>query len=252
MKRYHRGGDISYWSKDRIQLFNFMQSLGVPRKDDMLRVMISVLSFSHRRPRLLEIGGGLGAFTGMVLKKFPDARLVFVDGSEDMICNARRRLRRYRADPTFIQTDINQPGWYKQISGLFDAVVSTWCIHYLADDRQKPFFREVYRLIRPAGLFLFSCSIHPPARKFLQMYNGLEIKRIQQSFKKQGMDISVEQIKEMARKGHNRARINPACFDTYCLLMKQAGFSASACVWKYLFNTVFAAYKGKGRQQLLS
>ena len=39
MKRYAKGGDIRYWSKEKIKLFEFMQKMGVPRKTDMLNIM---------------------------------------------------------------------------------------------------------------------------------------------------------------------------------------------------------------------
>jgi SAM-dependent methyltransferase len=243
MKRYAKGGDIGYWSQERINLFEFMQKMGVPRKTDMLNVMISVLSFNKTEPRILEIGGGLGVFTRMVFKKFPKAQVVFTDGSPDMLFNAEKRLRRYKEQLTLNQIDINDPNWNKDIEGRFDAVVSSWCLHYLPDARQKPFFLEIYNSLRPGGKFLFSCSVDTDNRKFLKLYNGLEIARVKESFQKQGMEITEGQIKAMANKGHRKARINPASFETYFSLIRGARFSAYECIWKYLFNVVFEAYR---------
>jgi cyclopropane fatty-acyl-phospholipid synthase-like methyltransferase len=243
MKRYAKGGDIRYWSKEKIKLFEFMQKMGVPRKTDMLNVMLSVLSLNKAEPRILEIGGGLGAFTRMVFKKYPGARLVFTDGSSDMLLNAEKRLHRYKKQLTLSQININDPNWNKDIKGTFDAVVSSWCLHYLADTRQKPFFREIYHRLKPGGIFLFSCSVDTESRKFLNLYNGLEITRVKESFQKQGMEITEGQIRAMANKGHRKARINPARFEAYFSLIRNAGFSTSECIWKYLFNVVFEAYR---------
>ena len=243
MKKYVKGGDILYWSQEKIKLFEFMQKMGVPRKTDMLNVMISVLSLKKTKPRILEVGGGLGAFTRMVFKKYPSAQLVFTDGSPDMLLNAEKRLRRYKKQLTLSQIDINDPSWHRDIKGTFDAVVSSWCLHYLSDARQKPFFREIYHRLKPGGIFLFSCSVDTESRKFLSLYNRLEITRVKESFQKQGLEITEGQIRAMANKGHRKARINPAQFETYFSLIRKAGFSTSECIWKYLFNVVFEAYR---------
>jgi tRNA (cmo5U34)-methyltransferase len=245
MKRYAKGGDLSYWSRDRIKSFEFMQKLGVPQKDEMLKFMINVLSLKKVRPRFLEIGGGLGAFTKMILKKYPQANLVFLDGSPDMLFNAKRRLNKHRNQITFIQRDINDPDWHKEIQGSFDAVVSSWCLHYLSDARQEPFFKEIFHLLRPNGIFLFSCSIKIENKKFLDLYNELEHKRVLEIFNKQGIELTHDQMSTMGHKEHKDARINPASFDKYLMLMKGAGFTESGCIWKYLFNAVFQAYKGR-------
>jgi len=243
MKRYVQGGDLTYWSAEQIKSFEFMQNLGVPRKDEMLKVMIDVLSLQKAKPRLLEIGGGSGTFTEMILKKYSKAHLVFLDGSSAMISKAKRKLNKCKGHITFLQRDINQPNWYKGIGESFDAIVSSWCLHYLADDRRDPFFKEINSFLRPSGVFLYSCSVQPENKKFLRLYNKLESFRVKEFLKRQGIELTDDQIKEMAHRGHSSARINPAYFDEYLMLMKGAGFTSSGCIWKYLFSAVFVGYK---------
>jgi len=245
MKRYAEGGDLTYWSADQIKSFEFMQKLGVPQKSEMLKFMINLLPFKKAKPRFLEIGGGLGVFSRMILKKYPQARFVFSDGSSGMIFNAKKRLSKYKSNITFLQRDINHTDWFEGITGSFDAIVSSWCLHYLSDGRRKPFFKEIYKLLKPSGIFIYGCSIQPESKKYLHLYNVFETSRIQNDLKKIGMEVTKNQIKAMADKGHSKARINPAYFDEYLKLMKSAGFSSSGCVWKYLFNAVFLAHKLK-------
>ncbi|MBN1546724.1 MAG: class I SAM-dependent methyltransferase [Syntrophaceae bacterium] len=222
-----------------------MQKLGVPQKSEMLNVMINILRFKKTKPRLLEIGCGLGGFSRMILKKYPEASFVFLDGSPEMIVNVKKRLSTHKCNVTFLQRDINCGDWFDDMNGLFDAVVSSWCLHYLSDKRRKPFFKEIHQLLRPSGIFIYSCSIQPETNRLLRLYNDLEISRIKQSLTKLGMAITDSQIKAMADEGHRKARINPAYIDEYLKIMKRAGFASSGCVWKYLFNAVFLAHKGK-------
>lgn len=243
--RYSKGGDLNYWSADQIRSFEFMQQLGVPQKSDMLNVMMNLLTLKKTKPRFLEIGCGLGGFSRMILKKYPKASFVFLDGSPAMMLNVKKRLSRYKINATFLQRDINDSHWFDKGSGLFDAVVSSWCLHYLSDNRRKPFFKEIHQLLKQSGVFIYSCSIQPENNTFLHLYNDLEIARIKTSLIKLGMEITDKQIKAMADKRHRQARINPASFDEYLAMMRQAGFATSGCVWKYLFNAVFIAHKGK-------
>lgn len=245
MRRYTRGGDLTYWSAEQIKSFEFMQKLGVPQKNEMLKVMIDFLSLKKARARFLEIGGGLGAFTRMILKKHPQGNLVFLDGSPEMILNAKKKLNKYKNQITFLQRNINYPDWFEGIRGSFDSIVSSWCMHYLADNRRKPFFKKIYQLLRPSGIFIYSCSIQPENKIFFNLYNRLEISRVKECFQKLGMEVTESQIRAMADEGHSKARINPAYFDEYLMLMKSTGFKSSGCVWKYLFNAVFIAHKVK-------
>jgi cyclopropane fatty-acyl-phospholipid synthase-like methyltransferase len=210
--------------------------------------MIETLPLKKAVPRILEIGGGMGAFTKKIIIKYPRSKIVFVDGSLEMLHNAKKRLKIPDGQISFLLADINDPSWLSGIKGSFDAVVSSWCLHYLSDERRQPFFNEIHGLLRSRGVFLFSCSTHTAAPTFMRLYNEVESARVKQHLHKLGMEVTDAQIRAMARKGHTKARINPAFFDEYVELIRRAGFAESACLWKYLFNTVFAACKGKQKQ----
>lgn len=105
--------------------------------------------------RVLDIGGGWGPVTEVVLEVFPRARVVLHDFSEPMLDEARRRLSRYGDAVTFYQADLLSASWASGLDGPFDAVVSSIAIHNVRfPDRIRAIYREIFPLVRPGGCFI--------------------------------------------------------------------------------------------------
>jgi len=82
------------------------------------------------------------------------ARVTAFDVSQRMLENARRRLG---AKATLLQADLNQPLAF-QADASVDLVVCALALDYVRDWRSV--FAEFARVLRPAGLFVFSIE-HP-------------------------------------------------------------------------------------------
>src|SRR5437764_11800842 len=72
--------------------------------------------------RVLDIGGGWGPVTGVVLETFPKARVVLQDFSEAMLDAARERLANYSDSVSYLRCDLMSPDWAKGLD-QFEAVV---------------------------------------------------------------------------------------------------------------------------------
>ncbi len=106
--------------------------------------------------RILEVGCGRGAGARLILKSFRPARIHAIDVDPAMIRRAKRWTRARVASRVDFQVADAQALPFAD--GCMDAVFNFGIIHHLEDWRQG--IREIARVLRPGGAFLFE-EIYP-------------------------------------------------------------------------------------------
>jgi tRNA (cmo5U34)-methyltransferase len=103
--------------------------------------------------RLLELGTGTGESALRVLPRHPDATLVGIDASADMLAVARDRLR--GADLRVARLEDPLP------DGPFDLVFSVLAIHHLDGRGKADLFHRVAAVLDPGGRFVIGDVVVP-------------------------------------------------------------------------------------------
>jgi SAM-dependent methyltransferase len=115
-----------------------------------------VAELPSRCERVLDLGCGDGRLLAIVRDARPGAGGVAVDYSPPMLDAARTRFAAELAagSVAVVEHDLSQPlDGVAAADGPFDAVVSSFAIHHLADDRKRALYSEVFARLRPGGLF---------------------------------------------------------------------------------------------------
>ena len=129
-------------------------------KDDtrrlLLRRMLELAPFDQQASlNILDVGGGYGVVSGVVLDAFPNAKVTLQDYSAPMLDQARARLASYGGRVRFEMRDFTVPGWTEGLGGPFDLAVSGIAIHNLgADGPIAEVYQAVCVALKPIGLFL--------------------------------------------------------------------------------------------------
>jgi tRNA (cmo5U34)-methyltransferase len=129
------------------------------RQDDDARVYLRhithLLPFDPEQPiRVLDIGAGYGALTRLILDAFPHSTAVVHDYSEVMLREARTYLSGASDAISFVRGDLMSDDWKRDISGKFDAVVSTIAIHNVRHpERIQAVYRDVFSMVSKGGCF---------------------------------------------------------------------------------------------------
>lgn len=99
--------------------------------------------------RGLDLGAGTGLFSGMILERFPMAKLHLMDASSGMLDQARER---FRGNPsvTFGIADMA----VCDLAGPWDVIVSALAIHHLEDAAKQDLFARIAASLKPGGLFV--------------------------------------------------------------------------------------------------
>ena len=110
--------------------------------------------------RVLDLGCGDGRLASIVLEAYPDSRAVCIDMSTTMLAAATDR---FGADErvTLQQHNLDEP---LCCEGPFDAVVSSFAIHHVSDQRKHELYREIAALLAPGGVFCNLDLVASPTR----------------------------------------------------------------------------------------
>ncbi len=103
----------------------------VPRYDELQREAVAAIPFAPER--VLELGMGTGETTDRLLESFPDAWVIGLDSSPEMVFRARETYD----DVQLARMEDPLP------DGPWDLVISVLSVHHLDDEAKRTLFRRV-------------------------------------------------------------------------------------------------------------
>lgn len=103
----------------------------IPRYDDLQAQAVRAIPFPPER--VLELGMGTGETTRRLIEAFPDAWVVGLDASPDMVFRARQNYD----DVQLARMEDPLP------DGPWDLVISVLSVNDLTDEQKKSLFRRV-------------------------------------------------------------------------------------------------------------
>lgn len=140
---------------DLIEAWERQQDAYVNHRAGRFEVILDALTYT--RPDLktvLDLGGGLGSFSELVLRRFPGARVFTVDYDPALLRLARHNLREYGDRSVVIEADLSDPGWPATLAGAVpDAVVSSTALHWLPTDKLVALYGALGKILGPGGVF---------------------------------------------------------------------------------------------------
>lgn len=126
----------------------------IPRYDE-LQTRVVDATRDLRPDTILELGTGAGETAGLLLALHPEARLLGVDSSPQMLAAARGALPDDRVELRLARLEDALP------AGPFDLVVSALSVHHLSAVEKVDLFRRVAEVLRPAGRFVLGDVVVP-------------------------------------------------------------------------------------------
>jgi SAM-dependent methyltransferase len=140
--------DVNLWTEAGHATHYIEHRRDIPHREEGYAAMLEFLPASVRR--VLDLGTGDGYVLDALRRARPGLQGTAVDFSAEMLRRARDRFAGV-GDVTVVEHDLDRPlpDW-----GPFDAVVSAFAIHHVADTRKRALYGEVFGLLAPGGVFL--------------------------------------------------------------------------------------------------
>ncbi len=168
--------------------------------------------------RFLDLGTGDGRLLALVLSHHPHAQGIGLDSSGPMLARAADRLSTNPA----IELRRHDLAELLAEQGPFDAVVSALAIHHLEDRRKRELFTEVHRLLGPGGVFVNLDLVKSATAQLHERFRQ-EIGRVE--------DDPSDHLADLADQ---------------LSWLREAGFDAVDCHFKWLEMALFIAEKPAG------
>jgi tRNA (cmo5U34)-methyltransferase len=120
----------------------------IPHRREGERTLLEFLP--ERVERFLDVGSGAGRLVSFVKMERPQAACVALDFSPTMLEELRQRFAGV-GSVKIVQHDLNDP---LPELGVFDAIVSSFAIHHLPNERKRALYAEIFAQLSPGGAFL--------------------------------------------------------------------------------------------------
>lgn len=167
---------------------------------------------------VLDIGAGTGLFSAMVSLEQPIGRLCLIDGSAEMLEQARVR---FSADLP-IEYRITDMA-HADLGGGWDLVISALAIHHLPDEGKRDLYTRIHDALKPGGLFVNAEQVSGPNSTSDERYARIWLEEIRH------LGVPEHEIeKAQQRMAYDQC----ASIDAQLSWLRDAGFSDVDCSFK--------------------
>ena len=233
------------WGEEDSRVYSELAPVVVPDRAHQLATIVCLLPFSPSAEfTAVELGCGQGALGATILRCFPHASLVALDGSEEMLARAAALLHPHGERATTARFELSSSEWLTQIQGA-GCVVSSLALHHLDDDGKKRLFRDLQRRLSAPGALIIADLVEPqtaPARELFASTWDRSVK--QQSGAGPGFERFVE-----TRWNHYRfpdPGDTPSPLHDQLGWLEQAGFEMTDCFWMRAGHAIYGGFKKVG------
>jgi Methylase involved in ubiquinone/menaquinone biosynthesis len=205
----------------------------IPERKEILSIISRVAAeLGPANPKIIDLGCGLGDVTAEILKLKPQADVLMIDFSDEMI---RRSSERFRGNKniTVVKRDLNQGILDITDERGFDAVVSCFSIHHVEFENRIKLYSDIRELIEEPGLFINGDLFREdsPAIDQWELNNRISSLMIQLK-EKLGQEWTFDELKLNRLENAQKMGDKPGTLWEMFHDMKAAGFRYIDCLWK--------------------
>jgi tRNA (cmo5U34)-methyltransferase len=138
---------VNLWASAEHALWYLAKADGIPHRTEGEAVLLEEVPKTVKR--ILDVGTGDGRLLGLLKCDRPNVECVAIDFSPTMLEKARIRFADDK-NVTVIEHNFDES---LPDLGKFDAIVSSFAIHHVTDDRKFALYTEIFELLEPGGIF---------------------------------------------------------------------------------------------------
>src|SRR5215471_16373939 len=140
----------AYDIPERVAGYDSDMELMHPNRNKMLEIMLELLPIPTAASFVaLDLGVGTGFFSSAILVRFPNCRVIAVDGAASMVEMAKSRLGPVAKRVDFRVGDFRYLPELLPEGQQLDLVYSAYALHHLTPQEKLAVVRDVVGLLKP-------------------------------------------------------------------------------------------------------
>ncbi|SRR5579883_2718692 len=134
-----------------------------PSRDEQASLLASLVPADEGEAfRIVELGCGDGGLAAAMLRHFPRATYLGLDGSPTMLRAAAERLEPFGQRVTLRSFRLeDEDAWRAALAEPTRCVLSSLVVHHLSDNQKRHLFQVVYHALEPGGAILLVDLVLP-------------------------------------------------------------------------------------------
>lgn len=234
---------MNYWERKE-KLYKYIDGVRqfFPLANEQLDIIARILEkFNPRVTTFLDLGCGDGYLGHFLYKLYPDSCGVFIDISDEMIDKAKQKDFENKSD--FYIKDFSATNWHENINEKFDLVISGFSIHHIHNDQKKRLYGDIYKLLKPNGIFLNLEHVSSPTKELEELFNDLFLDGMMDYQKHIGDEKSREATKQLFHDPIHKKLNKLESVERQCNWLEEIGFSQVDCYMKVFELALFGGVR---------
>lgn len=238
------GGD---WLEADSELFASLGEVFTPGREEIERVLLEHVPAERDEPFMaVDVGCGQGWLSEAVLRAFPSARVLALDGSPEMLRVAGGLLAPYGGRAELRHFRLEEPAWISGIEGPVRCFLSSLVIHHLDDAEKRELFRLLQRRLEAGGALLYADVIEARSeagRRHMARAWEEEVRR--RSLRSRGDESAYRAFVDRGWNlfEHPDPMDKPSGTAEQLRWLEEAGFTGVDAPWARAGHAVFCAYR---------
>jgi tRNA (cmo5U34)-methyltransferase len=141
-----------------------------PRRDELAEALCDLIPATEDEAHTgVEIRTGEGWLSEAILRRYPNVRMIGLDGSETMLRATAARIAPLGGCVELRQIRLEEPGWVTALPDGLRCTVGSLVTHHLDGPGKAALFRELHAKLAPGGALLI-CDLVEPANDWARRH----------------------------------------------------------------------------------
>ncbi|TXG80729.1 MAG: class I SAM-dependent methyltransferase [Thermomicrobiales bacterium] len=157
------------WSEDDSQIFIDQGKIFTPRRDELRDTFLDLIPAELDDAFLVvELAPGAGWLSAAILERYPNASILALDGSVEMLAETARSLAPFSGRWETRTFQLLDTDWRARLPYDLRAIVSSLAIHHLKGVAKRGLFADLHGHLAPGGALLIADLIAPASPAVLR------------------------------------------------------------------------------------
>lgn len=233
------------WQLSDTEVFAKYGDAFVPHRREQIDIVCDLLA-DIPVCRVLDLCCGEGLFAEEYLRRHMDGDVTLLDGSDEMLALAAKRLAPFKGRYSTVQADIED--WRWRNGSAYGGVMTSLAVHHLSGVGKQALYGDIHKMLVPGGAFVMADLVEPAGRASRQLAGNHWARLVKEASHK--LFNGPEGAEAFDRAGWNYFRLpgehprdKPSSVAEHLDWLRAAGFVEVDVVWMLAGHAVFTAKK---------